>query len=264
MNRIDELKTRMDELNRQILGLKAKRDHTANIYNEKIHELDEQIDELRKQRNMEIKPYEQQIKALNNEHNKLHNELDELVMKEAWKKFQETGEITQEAIRMLGFRPDTEIDIETKGHKLQNGIHIVRIEQNDTGEIYIRHIAFYKGKLIGMWVRRKAEHQGDETYPYAFIELENDMIPQRYNEYLNNGHLKRVKAFDELLTDEQGNLFRMSEKDDETHRYHRIKYNEWRKALKNLTQEQLENAVGIDIMDKTNRKYLIETDWMWW
>lgn len=260
MNRIDELKTRMDELNRQILGLKAKRDHTANIYNEKIHELDEQIDELRKQRNMEIKPYEQQIKALNNEHNKLHNELDELVMQEAWEKFQQTGKITEEAIRILGFRPDTQIDIETKGHKLQNGIHIVRIEQNDTGEIYIRHIAFYKGKLIGMWVRRKAEHQGDETYPYAFIEVNDYKIPR----YKKKGHSKPI--FDTLFIDDDRNTFRESKTPNSLspYRYHAIKYNEWRSMLKTLTKEELENAVGIDIMDKTNRKYLIETDWMWW
>ena len=255
---IEKLKKKDAELRKKYKEAQIKKEKIESEYREQIEKLDKEIDKLRKKMVYDTADLEKEMGELNEQVTNIEREIYEIGVKEATQKFLETGEITMDFISgLLGIGTGystKEIDISPRGGKLSNGIRIVRIQEINIDEI-TRYLAFYKNKLIGMWIRRKAEHQGDYTTPDSFITLDSDKIPTRDPEWGG--------IFDSLMKCSDGKILLCSE----TNGYswqgcHHLLFNEWKALLKALTEEELENAVGIDLKDEENLKYIQKNGWV--
>jgi len=264
--KLEEIK----ELKKKITELEAKKNEILSEYYEKMKPLREQMDRLEAERNNKVKKYDREITDLM--HRAIIMELRE---KEEQKKrefeaFMSGGEMTEKAIEfMIGLKEDDKVDINIRGGKLQNGIRIVKVIYKgywDDGDM--RYLAFYGTKLIGIWTRRRAEHRGDETIPYAFLTtLEGKTEPDdlqtdaRLYEVINDA---KDSLFNIIY--KKGDVITLKQRKNISNARYKTKeltFNAWKRYLKSLTQEELENAPAMDIDKPVCQKMLTEWGWMW-
>lgn len=182
-------------------------------------------------------PVKQQLHELQVSNKQTNGRLATLEIKES-------GTVSIEALMRIRASVGTRQEIHiTEKARFDNGVVVLRIGMNDNGyayrpeydkdkdhrnrwEKYTGYMAFYKGKWIGFTGRRKAEHPGDTTHPYSYIVLDKEVL-DIHNE-------KRMQYSKEtvwgLRTTHSG-------------------YREWIKVIEKLTNNDLEGAIGLDLVN---------------
>jgi hypothetical protein len=230
-----------------------------------------QYEKLIKKRNAETKSFHEKIREIEKKFQPLLNKSDKsrhdwdeknreliqhikkLELKKDWVKVKKNGEFTDDetAKQFLQYlrlaKHDSKVSIIKK--KLSNGIQLIRKSgyYND----YSAYFFFFGTKLKAYWYRRKAEHQGDETVPFAWVNVEKLVEDEyKYHQIDKKDKLKGNQYLVEMTTSYYGSEFKKTRSPN---------LNKFKEIISAMTPEKMKN---INLKNKENLKILIkESRW---
>jgi len=167
MNELEKVRRQRDELKAKIQEKELELNRLKERMKEERQPYQEKIDEIEKHYAPSINALGEKIRELEHEYYKASSrevelleriELDRALKENVW-----TDRAVKRLLKDWGEKPYT---VKHRLKQLSNGITILSTEEEYYCSLWF---GLYNGRIVAICIRRKGQHQGDYTYPFAWI-----------------------------------------------------------------------------------------------